>query len=610
MVEAKITLKTTIANDAKVKKTIRLSSAIVTKDGKQVASAESEVVLPDSLTSINQDIKLNKPVLWDINNPYLYTLKTKIVSGNAVIDEYETPFGIRTIKFDANKGFFLNEKNIKLKGVCLHHDGGCVGAAVPEKIWKIRLEKLKACGCNAIRTSHNPVAPEFLDLCDQMGFLVLDEAFDEWEYPKRKWVNGWNQTIALYDGYPDIFNWCERDLHDMVQRDKNHPGIIIWSIGNEVDYDNDPYGDPESNNYSPDRPDANRMTEIARNLVSVVKAIDTSRPVTMAIANVRTSNKVGLPEALDISGYNYTENAYANDHAKYPNRIIFGSENSHNYDAWLPVKNNEYICAQFLWTGIDYIGEAGKFPIHTSNSGLLDLTSHEKPIYYWRQAMWSEKPMLYLAARKKKASDKEATDPMSRLAGFLNSAEEKEHWNYNKGDTLVVMAFTNCPETELFINGKSYGKKKSNPDNSCIWWYVPYETGEAKAFAKGTDGKIQIAILNTVSEPVKIALKPDVSKLKADARDIVLIDVQLVDKNNHRALLADNLINFEISDEGRIIGVDNGDPTCLDNYKLPKRKAFNGRCIVVVQTTKQKGKITLTAKSEGLPDTSVEIIAE
>ena len=608
---AKVTVKTIVANDNKVKETVRLLSSLVDVDGKEVAMAETEVKLSDSLMPVDQAFSITKPVLWDTENPYLYTVKTKIISGTAVIDEYETPFGVRTIKFYPDKGFFLNGINTKLKGVCLHHDGGCVGAAVPEKIWKIRLEKLKAVGCNAIRTSHNPVAPEFLDLCDQMGFLVMDEAFDEWEYPKRKWIDGWNQTKAGYDGYPDIFEqWGEKDLYNVVYRDKNHPSIIIWSIGNEVDGNNDPYSDPTNANYSPGQPDASRMVDIARKFVGIVKSIDTSRPVTMAIANIATSNKVGLPGVLDIAGYNYTEGSYQNDHNLYPDRIIYGSENSHNYSAWLDVKNKEFISAQFLWTGVDYMGEAGKFPVHAATSGLLDLTSFEKPVYYWRQAMWSEKPMLYLTARKKRDSDNQSTDPMTRLAGFLNSSDQNEHWNYEEGDSVVVMAFTNCNEVELFINGKSFGKKKSDPANSCIWWNVPYETGEVKAVAKGPDNKTLTAMLEKVYEPVKIMLKPDATKLKANNQDIAIVEVQLLDKNNNRALLSDTLINFEVNGEGKIIGVDNGDAACLDNYKLPKRNAHFGRCIVIIQTTGKGGNIRLTAKSQGLPDALAEMVSE
>jgi hypothetical protein len=607
---AKVTVKTIVANDNKDNKTIKLLSSLVNSGGKEVANAETEVRLSDSLTSINQTFSINKPVFWDIENPYLYKVKTKIISGTDVIDEYDTPFGVRTIKFDPDKGFFLNGINTKLKGVCLHHDGGCLGAAVPEKVWKIRLEKLKAAGCNAIRTSHNPVAPEFLDLCDQMGFMVLDEAFDEWDYPKNKWIDGWNQTRAGHNGYPDIFEqWGEKDLYSMVYRDKNHPSIVIWSIGNELDYNNDPYSDPTNTNYSPDKPDASRMVDIARKFVDIVKNIDTSRPVTMAIAVVQISNKLKVPELLDIAGYNYTEWAYLDDHKKYPNRIIYGSENSHNYSAWQAVKNNDFISGQFLWTGVDYMGEARRFPSHAATSGLLDLTSFEKPVYYWRQAMWSEKSMLYLTSRKVRATDQKSVDPMSNLAGFLNSSDQNEHWNYNVGDSVLVMAFTDCNEVELFLNGNSLGKKKSDPANSCMWWYVPYETGEVKAQAKGSDNKTLTAKLKKVSEPVKIMLAPDAKKLKANNQDIAIVEVQLLDKNNNRALLANSLINFEISGEGRIIGVDNGDASSLENYKIPKRTAFFGRCIVIIQTTGKSGSIRLTAKSEGLPDSIVEIIS-
>jgi hypothetical protein len=313
---------------------------------------------------------------------------------------------------------------------------------------------------------------------------------------------------------------------------------------------------------------------------------------------------------LDISGYNYTEGLYRNDHKKYPNRVIFGSENSHNYYAWQVVKNTDFISGQFLWTGVDYMGEAGKFPLHASSSGLLDLTSFEKPIYYWRQAMWSEKPMLYLVSRKMKNSENVSVDPMSNLAGFLNSSDQNEYWNYNTGDSVLVMAYSNCNEVELFINGKSFGNKKSDPANSCFWWYVPYETGEVKAMAKAADNSTLTSTLKEVSEPVKLILKPDAVKLKANNEDVAIVEVQLLDKNNNRALLADNLINFQITGEGTIICVDNGETSDLENYKLPERRASSGRCIVIIRTTGTSGSIRLTAKSQGLPDAVAEIVSE
>ena len=608
---AKVNVETIVANENGASKSVRLLSTIENRDGKEAARAETEVRLSGKLTPVNQMFVVKSPVLWDTEHPYLYTVRTKIVSGNDVMDQYETPFGIRTVRFDPDKGFFLNGINRKLKGVCLHHDGGSVGAAVPEKIWKTRLEKLKAAGCNAIRTSHNPAAPEFLDLCDRMGFLVMAEAFDEWEYPKRKWIDGWNQTKAGYDGYPDIFeHWGERDLRAMVNRDRNHPSIIIWSIGNEVDYSNDPYDDPSVTAQYPDRPDASRMVDIARTFVATVKSLDTSRPVTMAMANIATSNHVGLPGVLDIAGYNYMEGSYQDEHRRYPDRVIYGSENSHNYAAWLAVKNNAFISSQFLWTGVDYMGEARKFPSHASTSGLLDLTSSEKPMYYWRQALWSEKPMLYLTARKMRASDRKSIDPMSDRSGFLNSSEQYEHWNYQDGDTVLVMAFTNCGEVELFVNDKSYGKRTSDSANSCLWWYVPYEAGEVHAEGKAPNERTLAARLKTVAAPVKILLVPDTTTLKADAHDVALVEVSLLDQHDNRALLADNLVHFEVSGEGRIIGIDNGDASSLENYKSPKRKVCSGRCMVVVRTTGRSGTIKLTAKSEGLPDATVEIRSE
>lgn len=586
------------------------------KDGRQAGRAESEIQLANSIAQVSQTIILSNPVFWDIDHPYLYTLKTIVTDGKTSSAEYETIFGIRKLEFNPGDGFFLNGKNIKLKGVCLHHDGGCVGAAVPEKIWKIRLEKLKAAGCNAIRTSHNPVAPEFLDLCDQMGFVVLDEAFDEWEYAKRKWIDGWNQSVSGFEGYAQYFRqWAVQDLKDMIERDKNHPSIIMWSIGNEIDYANDPYADQESSQqqhqgYAMNRPDAARMVEIAQDLKSVIKQIDQTRPITMALANIGNSRRIGLPEVLDIVGYNYSEGRYDDDHRDYPGQFIYGSENPHNYDGWLAVKNKNFMSSQFLWTGVDYLGEAGKFPLRSAYSGLLDLTGHEKSIYFWRQSMWSDRPMLFITARKKNSLDRPDVDPMARLSWFVSEIEEKPHWNYQAGDAILVMAYTNCAEAELFLNGQSFGKKKYDPANSSIWWYVPYRAGEVRVVAASADGRQFESFLKTVAEPVAVMISADAPAIKADGQDVAVIEVLLLDKNGNPAYLADNRVDFAVSGVGTIIGTDNGDAACLDNLKLPWRKVYQGRCIAIVQSTGKKGNITITAKVAGIPEAAIKIHAE
>ncbi len=605
---AKVSVENTIANTSGMPQNLEILTVISGKDGKEISSDKSVIMLPPGESSAKQEIVVRNPVLWDVQSPNLYTAKTTLSIKGSIVDEVSMPFGIRSFAFDKEKGFFLNGKNMKLKGVCIHQDGGCVGAAVPEKIWKIRLEKLKAGGCNAIRTSHNPVAPELLDLCDKMGFLVMDEAFDEWEYSKRKWIDGWNQSVAGFDGSARYFDeWGERDLKDLVNRDKNHPSIILWSIGNEIDYANDPYADKSDVNYNITRPDPARMLPIAKNLKNIIKAIDTTRPVTMALADINNSNSIGLPEVLDIVGYNYTESKYAADHKAYPERLIFGSENPQNYSGWLAVKNNDFISAQFLWTGIDYLGEGGKFPARSAYSGLLDLTNNEKTIYYWRQSMWSDKPMISLAARKKSATDTVEADPMGKMAWFLNEIEEKLHWNYSTGDTVLVMAYSNCKDVELFINGKSYGKKLRNEANSCFWWYVPYQAGEVKAIGTGSDKKKYASVLNTVFEPAQIQLIPDTTFISSDGKDVVVVEAILKDKNNNTSYLANNKIEFAVAGEGTIIGTDNGDAKCVDSFKLPWKNTYAGRCIVLVQSTKKAGEISISATSEGLPVKTIQV---
>lgn len=615
--EAGVVVETEIRATAGASLQVVLVSSVLNRGGSEVARKETTVSLKDLNPKVRQEITLPDPELWNLENPYLYTLRSAILIDGAVVDATDTPFGIRTLEFNPETGFFLNGRNIKMKGVCLHHDGGCVGAAVPEKIWEIRLRKLKEAGCNAIRTSHNPVAPEFLDLCDRMGFLVMNEAFDEWEYPKRKWIDGWNETIAGQEGYARYFRqWALQDLKDLVLRDRNHPSVIMWSIGNEIDYANDPYADYGSDQpqqhqgYSPNRPDAYRMVEIAQTLKEVIRESDPSRPVTMALANISNSRRIGLPGILDIVGYNYTESRYEPDHRDYPGEFIYGSENPHHYSGWLSVKNNPFISAQFLWTGVDYLGEAAKFPARSAYSGLLDLSNREKSIYYWRQSMWSDDPVLFLTARRKTAADKPNIDPMAKLAWFVSEVREQQHWNYHTGDTILVMAYTNCAAAELFLNGKPIGKKSLDPANSSLWWHIPYEPGEISVVSTGPDGISLRSSLKTVSGASSIGIFTEAAEIRADRQDISIIELILKDKDGNPAYLATNRIDFEISGPGRIIGTDNGDATCLDNLKLPWRKCYQGRCIAIIQSTGAPGTITVRARTQGLPDTAVQILAK
>lgn len=314
-----------------------------------------------ALAKQDVEMKVIAPHRWDLDDPYLYTLEAVLTSGREELDRTEIKVGLRTLAFDPDKGFALNGVNRKVKGVCLHHDAGVLGAVVPEEVWERRLLSLKAIGANAIRTTHNPQAPLFYDLCDRLGFLVMDEAFDEWEFNKKKWVDGWNVGIPAMDGTADFFDeWGERDITDMVRRDRNHPSVFLWCIGNEVDFPNDPYSHPilDGENqefskpayggYNPEAPDAMRLGGIAGRLAACVRSVDRTRPVTGALAGVAMSNQTGYPEAVDVVGYNYSEGRYVKDHATYPGRIIYDSENGMGYDAWKAVRDNDFIFGQFL----------------------------------------------------------------------------------------------------------------------------------------------------------------------------------------------------------------------------------------------------------------------
>ncbi|HET6558516.1 MAG TPA: glycoside hydrolase family 2 TIM barrel-domain containing protein, partial [Prolixibacteraceae bacterium] len=364
--KAEVSVETTLKNDWNKEAEIQVVNEIIDPaSGKVIATSTKKLKVEAGKKGIaQQNMVIPHPKRWSLEQPTLYTLKTVVKQNGKEIDRNEQQVGLRTLTFDPNKGFALNDVWTKMKGVCIHHDAGVLGSAVPREVWKRRLLNLKAMGCNAIRMSHNPQAPDVYELCDEIGMLVMDEAFDEWEFAKRKWISGWNIGTPGFEGAASFFNeWSDRDLADMILRDRNHASIVMWSIGNEVDYPNDPYSHPVLDHaninqpmhggYQPERPKAERLGGIAKRLTGIVRGLDTSRPVTAALAGVVMSNETEYPFALDITGYNYTEDRYAQDHANFPNRVIYGSENGHSMGSWKAVRDNDYIFGQFLWTGID-----------------------------------------------------------------------------------------------------------------------------------------------------------------------------------------------------------------------------------------------------------------
>jgi beta-galactosidase len=559
--------------------------------------------------SFSATLVVPKPKLWSVDEPNLYSLVT-VFKARDMQDKLITQVGIRTIQFDAGKGFFLNGKSMKLKGICMHHDAGALGSAVPREEMARRLDLLKEMGCNAIRTSHNPFAPDFLELCDEKGFLVIGEAFDEWELPKKKWLAGWNVGTPGKEGYSVNFKeWAKRDLTDFILRDRNHPSVIMWSIGNEIDYPNDPYTHPILNTeanpqtwakFSDQLPHADRLGEIARDLVAVIKGIDTSRPVTAGLASVLMSNETGYADALDVAGYNYQEFRYAPDHLKYPSRPIYGSENGMTLEMWNYVADNDYVIGQFIWTGIEYIGEAGRFPMRSNTAGVIDLAGNRKPEFYFRQSIWSDKPMVFFGTTDRPDN--------GRTTDLWAHKRVEPVWNYDDGKKISVNAFSNCEEVELFLNNKSLGTKKmADFKNRAITWEMPFEKGTLKAVAKNKGVEAASFELRTTGQANTIMASADKKSFKADRESLDHVYVTLCDEAGNCVYSADNEITCEISGPARLIGMDDSNPSNVEDYKDNKQHAFHGKVLVYLQSTDKAGKVTIRLTSPGLKDAVVTL---
>ena len=609
---AKVSMQTKIRNSSSMDKKINLKTVIYNDEGKEISSAESEINLSkDSVVEVHQNFIVKDPELWSVEKPYLYNAVSTVECNGKVCDNYETKFGIRTFYFDVNKGFFLNGKNIKIKGVCDHHDLGCLGAAINTRAIERQLEILKDMGCNGIRTSHNPPAPELLDLCDKMGFIVMDEAFDMWKKKKTEfdYALNWDE-------------WHKRDLEDMVLRDRNHPSIFIWSIGNEVVE-------------QWDKKDSSG-TVIAKELVSIVKSLDITRPIIHNNNDQDTLNPVIRSGVFDLIGYSYGQNIYTKFPETYPGKKFIGSETTSaletrghydmpsdsirrwpkrwdlplldgnpdntcsSYDncsapwgstheeTWKLIKKYPYLSGMYIWTGFDYLGEPTPYvwPSRSSYFGIIDLAGFPKDAFYLYQSEWTDKPVLHL---------------LPTWNPFKNGNGWKE------GEIVDVWAYTNCDEVELFLNGNSLGTKRKSGDELHIEWHVPFSPGILKAVGSSEGKEILTTEVKTSGEPSKLILEPDRKIINADGRDISFVTIKVLDKNGTLVPYADNLINFNLTGEGKIAGIDNGCQTSLETFKANPHKAFNGMCLVVIQSTEKAGKIKLTAKSINLSEAIVYI---
>jgi hypothetical protein len=578
--------------------------------------AGGNIVASQHLTMGTQQKKtitltVKNPRRWTLDKPYLYTLQTVVVpnlmsesSLEQLTDQSEVKVGLRTLDFSADKGFALNGEWMKIKGVCVHDDAGVLGTAVPKEVWSRRIKELKAIGVNALRMSHNPHAPELYDLCDSLGMLVMDEASDEWEFPKRKWMKGWNQGKPEYQGtYTYFEEWIDRDVADMVRRDRCHPSIFMWSIGNEVDYPNDPYSHPVLNGngtdftqpvyggYKPEQPNAERIGRIAQRLARIVKDIDPSRPTTGALAGVLMSNETAYPGAIDVVGYNYTESRYGEDHKNYPNRVIYGSENRHDLPAWKAVRDNEHIFGQFLWTGIDYLGESGEWPARGSTAGLLDLAGQRKPLGWYRAALWSDKPTCYLGTTAQHAQ----RGGRMRMRRAPVSPYAPDSWNYRDGQRVTVMCYTNAASARLLLNGQPIGgEPQRDRDTDILYWDIDYQPGTLRCEADNG----AVYEIRTVKTPSALRLTTD---------SLAHVFVEVIDEDGQVVRQADNVVTLEVRG-ARLLGMENGnigDTSVNGRRQQNSLRVYDGRLVGYIQPDSNSQQVVVSATAPFLQPAEV-----
>ncbi|HVP49377.1 MAG TPA: beta-galactosidase GalB [Bryobacteraceae bacterium] len=607
-VRATIAVRSEIRNRNAQAAQVTVETVILDAAGKQVGRQSDDSTIPAGQTStLKQTLLVPNPLLWDVDRPYLYRAVTTVKDATGEVDRYVTPFGIRTIEFNREKGFLLNGRHLKIHGVCNHHDLGALGAAVNRRAIERQLQIMKAMGANAIRTSHNPPAPVLLNLCDHLGLLVIDEAFDMW------------RTAKVPNGYSKYFaDWGETDLRDMIRRDRNHPSIILWSIGNEIPEQSQPNG-----------------WQTAKFLTGIAHQEDPTRPTTAGFDQWPAAIKNGLADQVDVPGFNYKPMHYEEVLREHPKWAIYGSETSScvssrgvyhlpiekyrkhpslqisSYDIisppWAYCPDVEFeaqdrlpnVLGEFVWTGFDYLGEPTPYgsrkdwPSRSSYFGIVDLAGFPKDRYYLYQSVWTSQPMVHVLP----------------------------HWNWagREGQAIPVMAYTNAEEVELFVNGKSLGRKKRGVDTVVIpvgpnvtetrkfttkyrlEWDVPYQPGTLRAVAYNSGAQVAADEVHTAGAPARIRLIPDRAKIHADGQDLSFITVRIEDQDGNLCPLADNLVQFKLDGAGRIEAVDNGNAATVEPFQADHRKAFSGMALLIVRSyAGREGSIQIEATSEGL----------
>lgn len=601
-----VALRTTIRNERHAAQPVVVRTIVYDSAGKEVATVSTEARVPgDSVTDIAQALTVRQPVLWSLERPYLYRAVSRVMCRDKPCDDYATPFGVRSFVFRADSGFFLNGHPVKIRGVCLHHDLGALGAAVNTRAIERQLEIMRAMGANALRTSHNPPAPELLDLTDRMGIIVLDEAFDMWKKEK-----------TTYDYHLDWDAWHVRDLSDMVLRDRNHPSVFMWSIGNEV-------MEQWTNDDSTAAP-------IARELAGIVHALDPTRPVTQAANNGSPQNPVFHAGALDLLGHNYHhevwkdfpmqypsakfviteamsalnsrgvyeqpsdsvaiyETPYNKNHGPQPNKNYRLSSYDNRKAFWGSLHEESlrlferypFLSGMFIWQGIDYLGEPTPYewPARSSYFGVVDLAGFPKDPFYLYQSVWTDRPMLHLFP----------------------------HWNWSPGDTIDVWAYTNAEQVELYLNGAFQGVRLKEGRVGHLMWRVAYRPGTLRAVAR-TGGQVTArAVVRTAGVPARIALTPDRARIRPDGDDLSFVTVTVRDRRGVAVPTAEPLIRFRVSGGARIVGVDNGDQISHTSFLAKQVRLFNGKALVIIRAGTKAGTAVLRAQADGLAPATVRI---